>query len=404
MTCASCVGRVERALARRAGRARRPASTWRRRARRCCTRRAPRADLGAAAAGGGAARRLRGADASTRSRGRARRPAAPRRRLARRAGRAAQSAPLALPMAGDLFGAHWMLPAWWQFAARHAGAVLARRALLPRRLEGAARRQRQHGPAGRAGHQRGLWPEPGRCGGATRTACRTCTSRAPRWSSRWCCSASGSRRAPSGARSARSRRCARCGPTPHACAATAARSSVPLAEVRVGDEVVVRPGERVPVDGAADRRRAATSTNRCSPARACRWRASAGERGHRRRDQRRGPACVLRTTAVGAETTLARIVRWSSRRRPRRRRSSRLVDRVSAVFVPVVLARRRCSRCSAGAGPTATGRGACVHAVSVLVIACPCALGPGHAGDPDGRHRRWRRSAASWCATRRRWS
>jgi P-type Cu+ transporter len=59
------------------------------------------------------------------------------------------------------FGVHWMLPAGWQFAARHAGAVLARRALLPRRLEGAARRHRQHGPAGGAGHQRRLWPEPG---------------------------------------------------------------------------------------------------------------------------------------------------------------------------------------------------------------------------------------------------
>ena len=41
----------------------------------------------------------------------------------------------------------------------NAGAVLARRALLSRRLEGAARGQRQHGPAGGGGHQRGVWPE-----------------------------------------------------------------------------------------------------------------------------------------------------------------------------------------------------------------------------------------------------
>ena len=50
---------------------------------------------------------------------------------------------------------------------------------------------------------------------------------------------------------------------------------LPLAQVRIGDVVVVRPGERVPVDGDVDRRRAAMSTNRCSPARACRWPSSA---------------------------------------------------------------------------------------------------------------------------------
>ncbi len=54
---------------------------------------------------------------------------------------AALSAPLALPMVGALFGQDWMLDGWLQLAARHAGAVLVGRALLPRRLEGPARPQ-----------------------------------------------------------------------------------------------------------------------------------------------------------------------------------------------------------------------------------------------------------------------
>ena len=67
---------------------------------------------------------------------------APRPRgLARGARRAAVGAAGAADARRPVRAAHWMLPALWQFAARHAGAVLARRALLPRRLEGAARRQ-----------------------------------------------------------------------------------------------------------------------------------------------------------------------------------------------------------------------------------------------------------------------
>ena len=90
----------------------------------------------------------------------------------------ALSAPLVLPMLGAAFGRHWMLPAAWQFVLAAPVQFWLGCALLPRRLDGTACRHRQHGPAGRAGHQRRLRPEPGAVGARRR---RTCTSRAPRW-------------------------------------------------------------------------------------------------------------------------------------------------------------------------------------------------------------------------------
>ena len=158
MTCACCVARVERALLRVPGvlGAEVNLATERRAGhapgRQCADGRPAR---------GGAARRLHRARASRRRRHRRRTPAAAWLSDGRRVLLAALlSAPLALPMVGDLFGEHWMLPRLAATAARHAGAVLARRALLPRRLGSAARGQRQHGPARRARHERGLRPEP----------------------------------------------------------------------------------------------------------------------------------------------------------------------------------------------------------------------------------------------------
>ena len=147
---------------------------------------------------------------------------------------------------------------------------------------------------------------------------------------------------------------------------------VPLAEVQVGDDVVVRPGERVPVDGMLLEGRSHVDesllTGESLPV--------ARQPG----DRLAGGAVngegllLLRTTAVGAETQLARIVRMVESAQARKAPIQRLVDRVSAVFVPVVVGLALLTAVGwwlAGV-PLAT---AVLHAVAVLVIACPCALG-----------------------------
>ena len=109
--------------------------------------------------------------------------------------------------------------------------------------------------------------------------------------------AGGARQAPD--RRPPSARCRRCGRTRRGCAATASERRSRSSSVRVGDIVVVRPGERIPVDGRGRRGRQPGRRIACSPARACRWRKPPGDARHRRRDQRRRPAGG-RATAVGA--------------------------------------------------------------------------------------------------------
>ena len=147
---------------------------------------------------------------------------------------------------------------------------------------------------------------------------------------------------------------------------------VPIAEVRVGDEVVVRPGERIPVDGELLEGRTHVDesllTGESLPiARVPGDRLTGGAVNGE-------GALLVRTTAIGAETQLARIVRLVESAQAKKAPIQRLVDRVSAVFVPVVVV----IAIATGIGwvlygaPVST---ALLHAVAVLVIACPCALG-----------------------------
>ena len=151
-----------------------------------------------------------------------------------------------------------------------------------------------------------------------------------------------------------------------------AEIELPLAELRVGDEVVVRPGERVPSDGEIIDGRThldeSLLTGESLPvAREPGQRVTGGALNGEGR-------IVVRTSAVGAETQLARIVRLVESAQAKKAPLQQQVDRISAVFVPVVVAIALLTGLGWGFWGGDWER-AIIHAVSVLVIACPCALG-----------------------------
>ncbi|CAH2922836.1 MAG: Lead, cadmium, zinc and mercury transporting ATPase (EC (EC; Copper-translocating P-type ATPase (EC [uncultured Paraburkholderia sp.] len=147
---------------------------------------------------------------------------------------------------------------------------------------------------------------------------------------------------------------------------------VPLAEVKVGTVVIVRPGERIPVDGAVLEGRShideSLITGESLPV--ARQTGDAVTAGSINGEG----AIAVTTTAIGAETTLARIIRLVESAQAEKAPIQRLVDRVSEIFVPAILVIAALTLIGwllAGAG----GETAILNAVAVLVIACPCALG-----------------------------
>jgi P-type Cu+ transporter len=147
---------------------------------------------------------------------------------------------------------------------------------------------------------------------------------------------------------------------------------VPASEVAVGDVVVVRPGERFPVDGEvveglthADE---SLITGESLPVSK-----GAGDRVTGGAVNGEGLVAV-RTAAVGAESALARIVRMVEDAQAGKAPIQKLVDRVSSVFVPVVVAIALIVLLGWGFA-TGDWNAAILNAVAVLVIACPCALG-----------------------------
>ncbi|CAG4893388.1 heavy metal translocating P-type ATPase [Paraburkholderia saeva] len=147
---------------------------------------------------------------------------------------------------------------------------------------------------------------------------------------------------------------------------------VPLAQVQVGTVVIVRPGERVPVDGAVIEGRThideSLITGESLPV--AKQRDDAVTAGSINGE---GVIAIV-TNAIGAETTLARIIRLVESAQAEKAPIQRLVDRVSAIFVPVILV---IGVLTVG-GWLLAGAGfetAILNAVAVLVIACPCALG-----------------------------
>ena len=147
---------------------------------------------------------------------------------------------------------------------------------------------------------------------------------------------------------------------------------VPISEVRTGDLVLVRPGERIPVDGEVVTGRSELDesliTGESLPV-----------------DKQPGSKVTggaingtglleVRATAVGADSTLARIIRLVENAQGGKAPVQRLVDRISEIFVPIVVTLAVITF-AVTFGVSGEFERSLISAVAVLVIACPCALG-----------------------------
>ena len=162
---------------------------------------------------------------------------------------------------------------------------------------------------------------------------------------------------------------------------------LPIEQVHVGDELIVRPGEKIPVDGVALSGTSSVDESMIT-----------GESipVEKRTDDTLIGATInqrgllhMRATKVGADTVLASIIRMVEQAQGSKAPIQRLADTISSIFVPVVLVIAALTFIGwtlignlIGVGQTAGMMGASspwitaiVAAVAVLVVACPCALG-----------------------------
>jgi len=149
---------------------------------------------------------------------------------------------------------------------------------------------------------------------------------------------------------------------------------IPLARVEAGDRLLVRPGEKVPVDGVVLEGASAVDESMIT-GESIAVEKAAGSRVIGATVNGTG-SFVMRAEHVGDQTLLAQIVRTVSEAQRSRAPIQRLADRVSAWFVPAVLAVAALTFVIWGLfGPQPRLANALVNAVAVLIIACPCALG-----------------------------
>jgi Cu+-exporting ATPase len=151
-------------------------------------------------------------------------------------------------------------------------------------------------------------------------------------------------------------------------------ADVPLEAVRIGDRLRVRPGESVPVDGIVEEGASAVDesmvTGEALPVEKTSGATVIGGTVNG------GGSFVMRADKVGADTMLSRIVRMVGQAQRSRAPIQRLADRVSAWFVPAVIGAALLAFVAwMLVGPAPAFPHALVAAVSVLIIACPCALG-----------------------------
>ncbi|NGM12502.1 copper-translocating P-type ATPase [Verrucosispora sp. CWR15] len=147
---------------------------------------------------------------------------------------------------------------------------------------------------------------------------------------------------------------------------------IPVDQLAVGDRFVVRPGEKIATDGTVEEGSSAVDaslvTGESVPVEVGTGDAVIGGCVNA------GGRLVVTATRVGADTQLAQMARLVEQAQSGKAAAQRLADRISGVFVPIVIALAAGTLgwwLGAGAGPAA----AFTAAVAVLIIACPCALG-----------------------------
>ncbi|MGW9592862.1 heavy metal translocating P-type ATPase [Streptomyces chartreusis] len=148
--------------------------------------------------------------------------------------------------------------------------------------------------------------------------------------------------------------------------------TVPVSELKVGDRFLVRPGEKIATDGTVVEGSSAVDasmlTGESVPVEVAQGDPVTGATINA------GGRLVVEATRVGADTQLARMAKLVEDAQNGKAAAQRLADRISAVFVPIVIALALATLgfwLGNGAGPAA----AFTAGVAVLIIACPCALG-----------------------------
>ena len=282
------------------------------------------------------------------------------------------SLPLVLPMLGDLFGAHWMLPAWAQFVlATPVQFILGARFYqagwhAAKALSGNMDLLVAIGTSAGWGLSMWLWltAHPGHTPHLYFEASAVVITLVllGKWlEARAKHQTTAAIRALHGLR-----------PDVAHLLGKTGEVDVPVAEVMVGDRLVVRPGERIPVDGVLLEGDTQVDESMLTgePLPVAKAQGDGLTGGAINGEGR----IVLQVRAVGAETVLSRIIRLVEDAQAAKAPIQRLVDQVANVFVPVVLLIALCTLLGwwwAGVGMEV----ALIRAVAVLVIACPCALG-----------------------------
>ena len=164
---------------------------------------------------------------------------------------------------------------------------------------------------------------------------------------------------------------------------------VALEMIAIGDLLRVRPGEAVPVDGSVVEGGSSVDVSMLTgepiPVEVGPGDEVIGA------SMNGAGSFVMRATRVGRDTALARIVDLVQRAQGSKAPIARLADRIAEVFVPLVLVLAAATFVVwYVAGPEPSLTFALTSAIAVLVIACPCALGPGDADGDHGRHGSWR--------------